>query len=479
MPKTRRPLAVAAILVGMFMAALEATVVATAMPTVVGDLGGIELYGWVGSIYMVASTITIPIYGKLADLYGRKPTMYLGIAIFLAGSMASGLAGSMTQLIAFRALQGVGAGGVQPVALTIVGDLFTVEERGRIQGLFGAVWGVAGIAGPLVGGLIVRALSWRWVFYINLPFGLLSAALLAAFFHEDIAKKTPTIDFLGAGLLSSAILSLLLAVSGVQPVVTAPLAVASFVAFVWAERRAKEPLLPLDILSRPVIAHANLAGGLMGSLMTATVMYVPLYVQAVLGGTPTEAGTAVAPMLVGWPIAAAISGRLLTRVGMRTLVRTGAIVACASAWVMVAALRPFAPLFAVRIAMFTLGVGMGTANTALIIAVQQAVSWSHRGVATASTMFFRMIGGALAVGVLGAVLAHALGPGVPTELVNQLLGPSHGRGLDEALLAPLSSSMAAGLGTIFQIIAGIGTAALVAGLVFPKVEISARSEPSG
>jgi EmrB/QacA subfamily drug resistance transporter len=478
MPKTRRPLAVAAILLSMFMAALEATVVATAMPTVVGDLGGIELYGWVGSVYMVASTITMPIYGKLSDLYGRKPIMFLGIGVFLAGSMASGLAGTMTQLIAFRALQGIGAGGVQPIALTIVGDLFTVQERGKIQGLFGAVWGVAGMAGPLVGGLIVHALSWRWVFYINLPFGLLSAGLLAAFFHEDIAKKNPSIDFLGAGLLSSAILSLLLAVSGVQPLMMVPLTVVSLAGFVWAERRAKEPILPLDLLARPVIAHANLAGGLMGSLMMATVMYVPLFVQAVLGGTPTEAGSAVAPMLVGWPIASAISGRLLTRVGMRPLVRTGAAIACASAWVMVAALRPFAPLFAVRIAMFALGVGMGTANTVLIIAVQQAVSWKHRGVATASTMFFRTIGGALAVGILGAILAHALGPGVPTELVNQLLGPTHGRGIDEALLAPLSSAMAAGLGTIFQVIAGIGTAALVAGLVFPRVEIAAASSAS-
>ncbi len=472
MPKTRRPLAVAAILLAMFMAALEATVVATAMPTVVGDLGGIELYGWVGSIYMAASTVTIPIYGKLADLYGRKPTMYLGIALFLAGSMASGLATSMTQLIAFRALQGVGAGGVQPLAITIVGDLFTVEERGRIQGIFGAVWGVAGMAGPLVGGLIVGALSWRWVFYINVPFGLLSAGLLAAFFHEDIAKKKRAIDFAGAGLLSTAILGLLLGVTGVQPLVTLPVTAVAVALFVWVEGRAKEPILPLAILGRRVIATANIAGGLLGALMMATVIYVPLFVQAVLEGTPTVAGSAVAPMLVGWPIASAISGRLLRRVGMRNLVRIGALVACVAAWIMVLALRPFAPLFAVRGAMFALGLGMGTANTSLIIAVQQAVSWEHRGVATASTMFFRTIGGALAVGVLGGVLAHALGPNVPTALVNQLLGPTHGRGMDTAALAPLASSMAAGLMTVFQLIAWIGTAGLAAALFFPEVAIA-------
>ena len=461
----------AAILLSMFMAALEATVVATAMPTVVGDLGGLELYGWVGSIYMVGSTITIPIYGKLADLYGRKPTMFLGVALFLAGSMASGLATSMTQLIAFRALQGVGAGGMQPVAMTIVGDLFTVEERGKIQGLFGAVWGVAGMAGPLVGALIVRALSWRWVFYINLPFGLVTVAMLAAFFHEDVAKKDHSIDFAGAGLLSTAILALLLGVSGVQPFLTIPVAVLAFAAFIAVERRAKEPLLPLDLLAQPVIGYANLAGGLLGALMMSTVLYVPLYVQAVLGGTPAEAGTAVAPMLVGWPIASAVSGRLLTRVGMRALVRVGTAISCIAAWVTVLSLQPFAPLFAVRLSMFALGLGMGTANTALIIAVQSAVSWKQRGVATASTMFFRTIGGALSVGILGAVLARALGPDVPTHLVNELLGPTHGRGLDATVLAPLTTAMATGLGTVFQAIAGIGTASLLAGLAFPTVAI--------
>ena len=472
MPKTRRPLAVAAILLSMFMAALEATVVATAMPTVVGDLGGIELYGWVGSVYMVASTVTIPLYGKLADLYGRKPTIFLGLALFLIGSMASGLARSMTQLIVFRALQGVGAGGMQPVAITIVGDLFTVEERGKIQGLFGAVWGVAGMAGPLVGGLIVHALSWRWVFYINVPFGVLSAAMLGAFFHEDIEKKPHQLDVLGATLLASAILSLLLGASNVHPAVTLTLAAVTLAAFMWVETRAKEPILPLGLLRQRIIASANFAGALLGALMMSTVTYVPLFVQAVLGGTPTEAGTAVAPMLVGWPIASAVSGRLMTRIGMRPLVRVGAIVAAAASLLVVTTLHEGASLFPVRAAMFLLGIGMGTANTSLLIAVQQSVSWQQRGVATASSMFFRTIGGALAVGILGALLARALGPDVPTALVNELLGPTHGRKLDPALIAPLASLLDGGLRTVFQVIAGIGVCGLVAGLVFPRVEVT-------
>jgi EmrB/QacA subfamily drug resistance transporter len=477
MPKTHRPLAVVAVLLSIFMAALEATVVATAMPTVVGDLGGLELYGWVGSVYMVASTVTIPLYGKLADLYGRKPILYLGLALFLAGSMASGLSRTMTQLIAFRALQGVGAGGLQPVAFTIIGDLFTPQERAKIQGIFGAVWGVAGMAGPIVGGLIVKALSWRWVFYINVPFGVLSAAVLFFSLHEKVEKKHRELDLAGAALLATAILAALLGASLVSPALTLALAAISTAGFLWVEARAKEPILPLDLMKMPVIATSSVAAALLGGLMMATVIYVPLFVQAVLGGTPTDAGTAVAPMLVGWPIASATSGRLLSRVGMRPLVRLGSIIGlCASVGVAML-LAAGASLFGVRVAMFFFGVGLGCANTSLLIAVQQAVSWERRGVATASSMFFRSIGGALAVGVLGAVLANALPSGVPAAVVNDLLGPTHGRGLDPAVVAPLAAALDGALRTVFRALAGMAVLAVVAGMAFPRVELSEARRP--
>jgi EmrB/QacA subfamily drug resistance transporter len=473
--KTHRPLAVVAILLAMAMAALEATVVATAMPTVVGDLGGLELYGWVGAVYMLGTTVTIPLYGKLADLYGRKPIFFLGLALFQAGSMASGMSRSMTQLIAFRALQGVGAGGLQPVALTIIGDLFTIEERARIQGLFGAVWGVAGMAGPLVGGLIVRALSWRWVFYINVPLGLLSGVMLQAFFHERVARRNRALDLSGAGLLAATILSLLLGASGVRPLLTLAAAGLMFAAFLWVEARAPEPIIPMSLMRRPIIAASSIAAALLGGLMMATVIYVPLYVQAVLGGTPTEAGTTVAPMLVGWPLASALSGRLLTKVGMRPLVRAGTAIAAVASTAVAWLLDPNASLFALRSAMFVFGVGLGIANTALLIAVQQAVTWEQRGVATASSMFFRTIGGALAVGALGAVLAHevSLGAEAPTSLVNQLLGPEHGRGIDPALLRPLAAAIDHALRVVFMALAGVGAAGALSGIAFPKVTWSA------
>src|SRR5215472_8733108 len=320
MPKTNRPLTVAAILCAMFMAAMEMTVVSTAMPTVIGDLGGIQHYAWVFTAYMIAATVTVPMYGKLADLYGRKPILLFGIALFVLGSVASGQARSIGQLIAFRAVQGLGAGAMQPTALTIAGDIFDLEERARIQGVFGAVWGVAGLIGPVLGGLIVKWLSWRWVFYINVPFGLGSALLLIFFFRERVERKHHTLDLAGAGLLTAAVLALLFATRrGPLALPFAALAALTLAGFLAVERRAKEPLLPLPLFRKRVMAVTTLVGSLLGAGMIATVTFVPLYIQAVCGGTATEAGSAITPMVIGWPLASAVGGRVLPRVGFRPL----------------------------------------------------------------------------------------------------------------------------------------------------------------
>jgi EmrB/QacA subfamily drug resistance transporter len=477
---THRPLTVVAVLLSMFMAAMEATVVATAMPTVVEKLGGIEYYGWVGAVYLLTSTVTMPLYGKLADIFGRKPIMLLGLAIFLIGSTGSGLAATMTELIAARAVQGIGAGGLQTVALTIVGDLFTPEERARIQGVFGAVWGIAGMSGPLLGGLIVKALSWRWVFFVNIPFGVLSGIVLVSFFHETIDKRDAgglrRLDALGTLTLGGGIVSLLLGAGRFMPLVTLPLSVVLLVGFVAVERRAREPLISLELLRRPIIAVSSIAGALFGAVMSASVIYLPLFVQAVMSGSPTEAGGAVAPMLVGWPIASALSGRLLARLGPRPLVRSGfAIVATASIGLSLL-LGANAGLFAIGATMFVMGCGMGLANTALVIAVQENASWKERGVATASTMFFRTIGGAIAVGALGALLAAKLGDDVPTDLLNALLGPDHGRSLAPEKMMLLAIRLGGALHLVFQVIAATSIGCLIAGLFFPKGKIAKRSE---
>jgi EmrB/QacA subfamily drug resistance transporter len=477
MRKTNRPLTVVGVLLAMFMAAMEATVVGTAMPTVVEKLGGLEYYGWVGAVYMLTATVTMPLYGKLSDIHGRKPVMMLGMALFLVGSVASGLSGSMMQLIAFRAVQGVGAGGMQPVALTIIGDIFQPAERARIQGVFGAVWGVAGMSGPLLGGLIVHALSWRWVFFINVPFGVMSALMLTSFFHEPVERREHSLDLPGAALLSGAIVALLLGASRFAPALMLPLSAALLGGFVVVERRAKEPVLSLALLRRRIMATSSAAGAVVGAVMSSTVIYLPLFVQAVMAGTPTQAGSTVTPMLVGWPIASAVAGRLLPRTGYRPLVRGGFAVVTVTSVLMAVLLHREPTMLALGATMFVMGAGMGLANTALVIAVQESATWEERGVATASTMFFRTIGGALAVGALGAVLAAGMGDRAPADVVHSLLGPEHGRGLDPALLAQVSGLLRDSLRHVFDFVAGISVGALAVALAFPSVQLRSPGAP--
>jgi len=454
------------------MAALEMTVVSTAMPTVVGDLGGIQHYSWVFTAYLLSSTVTVPLYGKLADLYGRKPIMLLGIALFLVGSAASGLSQSMNQLIVFRTLQGLGAGAMQPTALTIVGDIFQLKERAKMQGVFGAVWGIAGLIGPMVGGVIVHYLSWRWVFYINLPFGIASAALLVVGLHEGIERKKHSIDVLGAALLAAAIISLLAAFQGpVQGAICTALAALLLVLFVRWERRVKEPLLPLDLFRRRVMVVASSAGGLIGAAMLSTVGFVPLFVQGVLGKTPVEAGSAITPMVVGWPIASAISGRLIPKIGFRIPIRVGLAISAMSALALAILLKPGCSLLVPAWGTACFGIGLGLANTALLIAVQTSVTWEQRGIATASTMFFRTVGGALALGGLGAVLAAGFkhDPSIPAWAANQLLGPDHGASLGAAVLARLGGLLAERLQIIFWLIFALSAASFLISWMFPPI----------
>jgi EmrB/QacA subfamily drug resistance transporter len=476
MSRTHRWPTVVALLLSMFMSAMEATVVGTAMPTVIADLGGLELYGWVGAAYLLASTISVPLFGKLADLRGRKRVLLFGIALFLVGSVASGGARSLELLIAARALQGLGAGAMQPVTLTVIGDLFTLEERGRIQGLFGAVWAIAGIAGPVVGGAIVQSLSWHWVFWINVPFGLLAMGVLSRFFREARVERAPArIDAAGLTLLSVASLTALLAASRTQLALTAPCAVVALAAFAAVERRVADPVFPPSLLARRSISVATLSSGLLGATMMALLTYVPLHAQAVLGLPPTEAGASVAPMLIGWPLASAITSRLLVRTGFRSPLVLGSTLTAGALLVFVVLVREHrAALPSLQGAMFVYGLGMGLANTALLIAVQSQATWSQRGVATAATMFARSMGGALGVGALGAVLATRLGPSLSPDALRGLL---EARGGAPALDPQTVQALAAGLALVFSAVAAVAVLNALAVLLYPRAVAGPARSP--
>lgn len=475
--QTNRKLTVVALLCAVFLAAMEATAVATVMPTIVSDLGGLDRYAWVFTAYMMSSTVTVPIYGKLSDLYGRKPILQFGIGLFLIGSLLSALAKDMNQLILFRAIQGLGAGAIQPMGLTITGDIFKIEERARVTAIFGTVWGVAGVLGPMIGGVIVELLGWPWIFYVNIPFGIASAIIIHKALVENIAPKKVKLDWLGALFLSATIVCTLLAVNDPEEMMLlVPLSTLSFVLFLLVEQRADEPMVPLDMFSNPIISNASLVSIMLGGAMLSFVTFLPLYVEGVRRLGVFAAGLSIIPMGLAWPVASGLSARILPRVGFRNLLRFGLI--CVLSGTLLTALGAYfdLPLWVLMTGMGILGLGMGFSNIPLLFSVQTSVSWNRRGTATASTLFFRTIGGTIAVGVMGAILAKALkrDPTLPLGIANDLIGPNHGAGVPLDLLERLSAVMDWGLYRIFFYSAAIAAVALVIGFFFPNIGKEAK-----
>jgi EmrB/QacA subfamily drug resistance transporter len=475
-PGAERRWVTAAILLGMFLAAVEATAVATAMPTAVSDLGSVERYSWAFSAYLLTSTTTVPMFGKLADLHGRRTVYLAATAIFLIGSVLCGAAANMEQLILFRALQGVGAGGVMPVAITVIGDIYSLEERGRMQGVFSGVWALASITGPAVGGLLTDALSWRWVFLINVPFGVLSAGILMIMLREETARRERRLDVAGTLALTLGVGLLLL---GIQegsaawgwrawPTGAALLAAGGLLAlFIRQERRAVEPMLPLDLFRQPVISAASLGAVVIGTLLFPLTAFVPMFAQGVRGGTAAEAGAALMPMMIGWPIASTLAGWWLMRLGYRTLALIGAAFALGGG-ILLALVRADSPTLLLPAAVGMLGLGLGFVSTPLIVAVQAAVPWQRRGVATSSQQFFRTIGGALAVGILGAVLNANLAEHGIARLAQDALEPATRATLSAADVARASLGLADGLQRIFLVLALAAAATVGVALRFPK-----------
>ncbi|HEV8712546.1 MAG TPA: MDR family MFS transporter [Candidatus Binatia bacterium] len=413
MSRQRVILVTASIMLSLFMASMEGTVVATAMPTIVGQLGGLAIYSWVFSAFMLASTTTVPVFGKLSDLYGRRPVYTVAMALFLVGCILCGKAQSMPQLITFRVVQGLGAGGLIPLAFILIGDMFTLEQRAKMQGLFSSVWGVSAIIGPLLGGFLVDQISWRWVFYINLVPGLLAAALVWLAWQDkarEFDAAAPKVDYAGAVLLTVGVVALLTGLFELGTVwgwALLALAAVLLAGLVWVERRAHDPILPLPLFRDRIFATACSHGVLAGWAMFGSLSFVPLFVQAVIGTSATAAGATLTPMMLGWTFASIIGSRLLLRLSYRTLALTGMGLLTLGA-VLMTRIDVDARQISLIVNLALMGVGMGLSVPAFLIAVQSTVRPHNMGVATSAIQFSRNIGGALGVSVMGAALSVRL-----------------------------------------------------------------------
>lgn len=396
-----------------FMIAIEATIVSTAMPQIAGQLGHLEYYAWVFSSFLLAQTATTVVFGKLADLYGRRSVLLVGIGIFLLGSILCGFAWSMPALIIFRLVQGLGAGAIQPVSVTVIGDLYATHERGKVQGWLASVWGISSVIGPLAGGLIIQHVSWAWIFWINVPIGLAAAAGFFLFLRETVSTQERSVDVLGAGLFTVAIAALMVTLTeaGTSGSRAALLAltgcvVAGFL-FVVQERRAHDPMIAFALWMRRAIAATNAATLFSGMAVIGLTTFLPMYVQAVMGRSPLEAGFMLTAMVLGWPIAATLGARNFTRFGLRPILIFGAALLPVGAIPFVL-LSPTSPPLLAGLGSLIMGFGMGFLSTAAIVLIQDSVGWAERGAATASNLFARNLGSTLGAAVLGTVLNASL-----------------------------------------------------------------------
>jgi len=470
-------------MLSLFLASMESTVVATAMPTIVGQLGGLEHYSWVFSAFMLASTTTVPIYGKLSDIYGRRKLYVFAMGLFLIGSLLCGLANSMTALIFARAVQGIGAGGILPLAFILIGEMFTLEQRAKMQGFFSGVWGVSSIVGPLLGGFLVDQLSWRWIFYINVLPGLLAAALVGLAWRDQVrSHERPAIDYAGAALLTVSVVMLLLGLmeAGALSWILIAGAVVLFILLIWVERRAADPVLPLRLFRDGLFSTATAHGILTGWALFGSISFIPLFVQAVMGTSATQAGITITPMLLGWVMASIIGTRLLLSIGYRKLGLIGTATFTVGAFLMSRAGMNTSQI-SLMVFVTLMGIGMGLSIPAFLIAVQTSVERRQLGTATSTLQFSRSIGGTLGVSVMGAALSARLASNLiashlDLELVRQLLDPLPG---SEVVIAEgARAAMADAIHLVFVIAFIAAAFAMITVLFTPHKELSEQLEPT-
>ena len=486
---SRRRLIFAALLLVLFIASLDQTIVSTALPTIVGDLGGLQHLSWVVTAYLLASTVVGPLYGKLGDLYGRKRVLQTALALFLIGSALCGLAQSMPQLIAFRAVQGLGGGGLLVVAMAVVGDLVAPRDRGRYQGLFGGVFGVATVAGPLLGGFFVDNLSWRWIFYINLPLGAAALAVIAIAFRAGQTTERHRIDWLGTLVLAAGLSGVILYTSlggttyawSSPPMLAALAGGAALLAlFPVVEARAAEPILPLELFANQTFRTASAIGFVIGFALFGSVTFVPLYLQVVKGHNATESGLLMTPMMVGLLVTGIASGLLISRYGryrpfpiMGTALATGALY-------LLSRLGVSTPISETAVYLLILGLGLGLVMQVLVLAAQNAVDYRLLGVATSGSSLARQIGGSIGVSVFGAIFTNRLGHELAQRLPAGVHAPPHASPSGLHQLPPLIhdayiAAYAAALHPVFLTAAAVMLAAF--GLAWRLRDVPLRESP--
>ena len=483
--KTNRNIVLSSIILAIFMSAIEGTIVATAIPSIVADLGGFSLFSWVFSAFLLAQVVTIPIYGKLADSYGRKPVFTFGVLVFLIGSILCGFAQSMNMLILFRLIQGLGAGAVQPIATTIVGDIFTTTERARIQGYISSVWGISSILGPGLGAFFVQYISWSWIFWVNIPLGVLAVAGIWFFLGETVHKQEHKIDYIGSALIFITISALMVvfiqagtvwAWSSMPVLLLMGVFFAGTYLFIRQEKLAPEPIMPLEIWTDSLIVVSNLATLSTGVVIIGVSSFLPTYLQGVMGKSPITSGFALAFMSVGWIVGATLAGKTMFKYGFRRVAVVGGI------WIFIGSmffitLRPERGWIWAGVGSLLIGFGMGLARTVFIVGIQERVKGEMRGVVTASNMFMNILGNAMGAAVLGGILNVYLtsylkglsGETLNIHDINVLLDPIKRVTLPQEVVQIMSSGLAIALQHVFWGLFILALLSFVLILFFPSV----------
>jgi EmrB/QacA subfamily drug resistance transporter len=491
-PAPRVRLIFGALMLVILLASLDQTIVATALPTIVGELGGLQHLSWVVTAYLLASTITGPLYGKFGDLYGRKKTLQVAIVIFLIGSMLCGIAQNMPELIAFRAIQGLGAGGLITTTIAVVGDIVPPRDRGRYQGIFGAVFGVSTIIGPLLGGFFVDHLSWRWIFYVNLPVAAAALVVIGAVFHSRTVRVEHAIDYLGAALLAGGLSSVVLFTSfggttfawgSPQIAVLIALGVVLLTAFAFAERRAAEPILPLELFRNRTFSVCAGIGFIIGVSLFGAVTYLPLFLQIVKGRSPTSSGLQLTPMMAGLLITSILSGRLISKFGRYKPFPVVGTAVMTVGMVLLSQLKLSSTTVYASLSMLVLGLGLGAVMQVLVLAVQNAVDYRVMGVATSGSLLFRQIGGSIGIAIFGAIFANKLHSTLAARLppgvhVPKTVSPEVVRHLPPQVHATYIRAVADSLHPIFVVAAIVAVFAFLLTWLLREIPLRDTTRPT-